>query len=182
MSTPVYYLKISVKILNKMTVCKPQRRALMWAMALCLSIVAPTHPLSSFSVSYPPKANAECAGECEKETEQEEQRGTEVDEEEVGREKQTMYSAFVLIIPPRLGDIQAASVPQLGFGGRVISGSVGECLQRSSVSHVLRRKAEGAEAPGGYRRARPSPLYGRSGRLPSHSVLGNEKTMSLDVN
>lgn len=29
MSTPVYYLKISVKIQNKMTVCKPQRKALM---------------------------------------------------------------------------------------------------------------------------------------------------------
>lgn len=36
-----------------------------------------------------------------------------------------MYSAFVLIIPPRLGDIQAARVPQLGFGRRVISGPLG---------------------------------------------------------
>lgn len=51
-----------------------------------------------------------------------------------------MYSAFVLIIPHRLGDIQAASVPRLGFGGRVIRRPAGERLQRSSISHVLRRR------------------------------------------
>lgn len=32
------------------------------------------------------------------------------------KRKKAMYSAFVLIIPPRLEDIQAASVPRLGFG------------------------------------------------------------------
>lgn len=83
MSTPVYYLKISVKILSKMTVCKPQRRALMWNIsAPRLSIIPPTHPLPSFSIRGPPKADAECAGKCEKGTEQEEQRRTEVEEEE----------------------------------------------------------------------------------------------------
>lgn len=51
-----------------------------------------------------------------------------------------MYSAFVPIIPPRLADIQAATVPSAGvLVGGVIRGSAGERLQRSSVSHVLRR-------------------------------------------
>lgn len=60
-----------------------------------------------------------------------------------------MYSAFVLIIPSRLGDIQDASVPRLGFGRRVISGSAGERLQRSTISHILRRRVEGVGAWGG---------------------------------
>lgn len=102
----------------------------------------------------------------------------------VGRKrKKAMYSAFVLIIPPRLSDIQAASVPRLGFGRGVISGSAGERLQRSSISHVLRRHVElGVGAFGGRAGCSLAPVYGRSGRLPSHSMLGNEQTMSLDMN
>lgn len=102
----------------------------------------------------------------------------------VGRKrKKAMYSAFVLIIPPRLEDIQAASVPRLGFGRRVISGSAGERLQRSSVSHVLRRRAEAEGALRGGKGGRSlPPMYGRSGWLPLHSMLANEETMSLDLN
>lgn len=68
------------------------------------------------------------------------------------KRKAAMYSAFVLIIPRRLGDIQAASVPRLWFGRRVISGSAGECFRIARV---------------------------QSGRLPSCAVLGNvEKDVS----
>lgn len=108
-------------------------------------------------------------------------RGTEQDggagEGGVGRKrKKAMYSAFVLIIPPRLGNIQAASVPRPGFGRRVISGSAGERLQRSSISRSLRRLVGWG---GGCSLA---PMYGKSGWLSSHSMLGNEETMSLDMN
>lgn len=119
-------------------------------------------------------------------------RGTEQDggggggEGGVGRKrKKAMYSAFVLIIPLRLGDIQAASVLRLGFGRRVISGSAGERLPRSSISLVLRTPAEGEEAwgvcvcGGGCRLA---PMYGKSGQLSSHSMFEKEQTMSLDMN
>lgn len=82
-----------------------------------------------------------------------------------------MYSAFVLIIPPRLEDIQAASVPWLGFVKRVICGSAGERLQGSPISHVLRRQGEGV---GGCSLV---PMYGRSGQL-----LYVGETMSLDMN
>lgn len=82
MSTPVYYLKISVKILNKMTVCKPQRRALMLATEyLCSPALNHFSRLSLSalsSVHCPLKARAERTGKCEKEAEQEEQRGMEV--------------------------------------------------------------------------------------------------------
>lgn len=46
---------------------------------------------------------------------QEEQRGI-VGGGEGRKRKKAMYSAFVLIIPPWLEDIQAASVPRLRFG------------------------------------------------------------------
>lgn len=77
-----------------------------------------------------------------------------------------MYSAFVLIIPPRLEDIQAAGVPRLGFGRRVISGSTGEHLQRSPISHTLRRRVEAVGAWGwGAGLCSLASMYGRFGRL-----------------
>lgn len=124
----------------------------MWAEEYLRFSVSQSFLPFPFSPSRRPlKANAERAGKCVKGSEQE---GTEQDggggEGGVGRKrKKAMYSAFVLIIPPRLGDIQAASVPRLGFGRRVISGSAGERLQRSSISRVLRRRVEGEEERGG---------------------------------
>lgn len=82
MSTPVYYLKISAKILNKMTVCKPQRTGLMWAVEYLRSpsLNRFSHP-SPFLC--PPSSKGQCrTGKWEKEREQEEQRGTGVEEEE----------------------------------------------------------------------------------------------------
>lgn len=188
MSTPVYYLKISVKILGRMTVCKPQRReALMWTVEYLRSpsLHRFSRPIPFLSFIRPPSSKGQ-GGIRWQMREGNGTRGTAQDGGGggggVGRKrKKAMYSAFVLIIPPRLGDIQAASVPRLGFGGRVISGSAGERLQRSSVSHVLRRRADGGgvEVVGGRSLA---PMYGRSGRLPPHAMSGNEETVSLDVN
>lgn len=148
MSTPVYYLKISVKIPNKMTVCKPQRRALMRPAEHLRSpsLNHSSHPLSSFSVRHSPGRGGgwgllqRRAGKWKKEAEQEKAAQDRGGGGGVGgKRKKAVYSAFVLIIPPRLEDIQAAGVPRLGFGRRVISGSAGERLQRSTVSRRLRR-------------------------------------------
>lgn len=120
------------------------------------------------------------AGKCKSEAEQEEQQQDGGGGGAEGRKrKKAMYYAFVLIIPRRPGDIQAASVPQLGFGRRVIRGSAGERLQRSSISRALRRWVQRDGDGGGCSEA---PVCGRFGQLPSQSVSGNEKTMSPDMN
>lgn len=77
----------------------------------------------------------------------------------VGRKrKKAMYSAFVLIIPSRLGDIQAASVPRLGFGRE------GYQWVRWGASATFHRIARSQKAGGGSggmgvgeRRVQPSP-------------------------
>ncbi|KAK2886700.1 hypothetical protein Q8A73_020646 [Channa argus] len=91
------------------------------------------------------------------------------------KEKKAMYSAFVLIIPPGLGDIQATSVPRLGFGRRVISGSLGSVYNILPYRTALRRRREGKGE------VVVQHQYGSSAWLPSHSRLGNEATMSLDM-
>lgn len=52
MSSPVYYLKISVKILNKMSVCKPQRRGTDVSSGMCPLSVSQSllPPISSLSL------------------------------------------------------------------------------------------------------------------------------------
>lgn len=122
------------------------------------------------------KTSEEHAGMCEKESrigETRQDRGGRGGG--VGRKrKKAVYSAFVLIIPPRLGDIQAASVPQLGFGRRVISGSLG------SVYNILLYRAL---SEGGWRgEGCGSPSMEGLVDFPSRSMLGNEATTSLDRN
>lgn len=145
MSRPVYYLKIRVKILNKMTVCKPYRMALTWAAEYLRSVISPTHSLFLSAVLQRPVNT----GKCKRETKQEEQQQDGGGGGAEGKKrKKAMYYAFVLIIPQRLGDIQAANVPHLRFGRRVIRGSAGDRLQRSSISRALRRWEQRDEGPG----------------------------------
>ena len=98
-----------------------------------LSIISlpPPSPLVLSSFLRPPscrKADAERAGKCGKETEQEET-AQDGGGGGGGKGKKAMYSAFVLIIPPRLGDIQAASVPSAGvLVGGLSAGPPGERL------------------------------------------------------
>lgn len=161
----------------------------MWAAQyLCsVSLNHFSHP-SPFLFLCPSFSEGQCsicqhvAGKCEKKGNRTRETAQDGGGGGVGRKrKKAMYSAFVLIISPWLGDIQAASVHRLGFGRRVISGSAGECLQCSSISHTLRRWVKGIGVCG-VRRCSLTLMYGRSGQLPSYSMLGNEEMMSQDMN
>lgn len=109
----------------------------MWAAAYLRSPVSQSSlshlrpPLCSRFLRPPSsrKADAERAGKCGKETEQEETAQDGGGGGGGGKRKKAMYSAFVLIIPPRLGDIQAASVPSAGvLLGGLSAGPPGERL------------------------------------------------------
>lgn len=133
MSTPVYYLKIRVKILNKMTVCKPQTRALIWG-AEYVSLLFLCPP--SFRKPMQDWPMGEAAG-----TRGTAQDGELVEEGQVGRERPPcILLLFSLFLP----GWEISRPP--GLGRRVISASAGERRLRSSVSHALRRQVEGARA------------------------------------
>lgn len=60
-----------------------------------------------------------------------------------GERKAAMYCAFVLIIPSRLGDIQAAAGSSAGLWWEGYQRVAGERLLHSPVSSALRRVDEG---------------------------------------
>ena len=122
MSTPVYYLKISVKILNKMTVCwKKKKRARRRGLDVgsgvsplaCLSIIflpPPSPPCAlAFSVRCPPEGRHRTRWQMlgrkrnkrkQRRTGVEEVEEEEEEEEEVGRERRPcILLLFSLFLP-----------------------------------------------------------------------------------